>query len=164
MLSGAMKIFLLAFLAMAACGQSVASLDDSAFEIDDGDKADSARPAMQLSDAKLIGDYKLSGKGTDADVAVKRVGQKLKVTVSDVYALELTQKGSVLVFSEDFNEDCDYPGCSNMVRMYGIVYYKKVSGRWKPTVRLNTVLDYAHPEFDEDLSGEVNERAYYVKK
>lgn len=131
------------------------------------------RPAMKISDPKILGAYKLNspefgcqdeGRGICEKASISKKGAKLFVEFADgSYSIPLTQKNDVLTFSGDFQEECDNPGCGNVEKIFGIVYFKKLAGAWVGTIKVNTVVDFPYPESEEDPEGPTTSTAYLTK-
>lgn len=131
------------------------------------------KPAMKISDPEVRGAYKLSspqsgcedeGRGICESASITKKGAKLYVEFADgSYSIPLAQKGDVLAFSGDFQEDCDNPGCGNVEKIFGVVYFKKFAGAWVRTIKVNTVVDFRHPESEGDPEGLVTSTAYLTK-
>lgn len=49
--------------------------------------------------------------------------------------------------------DCDDPGCGNLISISGVVYPKKINGKWTPALKMNVVNDFPFPEEPGDPSG-----------
>lgn len=131
------------------------------------------KPAMKISDPKVQGVYKLNspqygcqdeGRGICERASITKKGAKLFVEFADgSYSIPLTQKKNVLAFSGDFQEECDSPGCGNVEKIFGIVYFKKFAGAWVRTIKVNTVVDFPYPEIEEDPEGPTTSTAYLTK-
>lgn len=131
------------------------------------------RPIMKATDPEVLGRYQLhnpqdgcedGGRGICDAAKIVGKGRKLSIEFSNGnYSIPLTQKKNVLTFSQDYQEDCDNPGCSNLEKIFGTVYFKKFGRIWVRMIKVNTIVDFPYPESEDDREGQISSTAYLTK-
>lgn len=86
----------------------------------------------------------------------------------DGYMADLHESNGVLLFSTgdryddtgpDF-DDCDDPGCGNVLKISGVIYPKKIDGQWVPTIKSYYTIDFPFPDEEEAPEGILKHRSY----
>lgn len=78
------------------------------------------------------------------------------------YVARVWQRNGVLLFSTGDrygydgpdNDDCQDPGCLNLLKITGVIYPRKVDGQWVPTIKAHVTIDFPHPDEREAPRGE----------
>ncbi len=139
--------------------------------VSDAGESEAAVSESDLTSSDLLGEYEPYSKDDDdhfSSVKVKRVGSKLQLEVDrygDVITLEpfRSSSGAYMFSSDLLNDDCDDPGCSYLESFSGVIYFKTVAGKKVPTVKFNTLQMYAHPEYEGDTDGYIEQTLRWKK-
>jgi hypothetical protein len=59
-------------------------------------------------------------------------------------------------------DDCQDPGCGDVMKVSGVLYPKKVGDAWKPTLKVTIDLEFWHPDEDDAPHGEVRHVSYFT--
>ena len=135
------------------------------------------KPRYSLSSSELIGEYEaiadvgcIDGLDVCYESSILKKDGKLVIYfgASDYYEysdkifrLRKTKNGVLVFTGGGFNDDCDNPGCANVLSISGVVYPKKIDGIWVPQVKANIELECGAPE-DGGCDGE-EEYKYTVR-
>lgn len=80
-------------------------------------------------------------------------------------SLKATKSGRlVFKWENPKDDDCDDPGCWNLLGINGVIYPKKKGDSYVPGLRLFVSKQYLYPESEEDPSGNVVEVENYIKR
>lgn len=139
-------------------------------------ESSSKRPEFQINDDNLLGtysgdvsDYCPGGFDSCTDAELKRkVDGSLELVLGggpywDGKHADVWKQGKVLLFSTKDRyapgardwDDCDDPGCGNVVQITGVIYPKKVDGGWAPTIKAYHTVEFDHPVEVDDPDGEL---------
>jgi hypothetical protein len=130
-------------------------------------KADSARPQYKLTTRSIrgfydnLGDTCSGGLDVCSSAALQLDGRRLILTFGDGEVdVRVFAKNGVLVFStgsslEDNRDSCDDPGCSNLLKISGVIFPVRQGSRFVPRLKAKYEAQFAHPESDEDPSGDI---------
>jgi hypothetical protein len=91
-------------------------------------------------------------------ILVKRTesGLDLEFGYWDSYHVTTWAKNGVVLFANDaINDECDDPGCGNMLRITGVIYPVRQGNEWVPQIKATFVADFPYPEEEDAPSGEV---------
>ncbi len=131
-----------------------------------------AQTALTVNEPSLYGNFEMM-KGEDGCkgghslceyAKIEKVGNKAVLILDGDEKIELKQAKNVMVFSKDIEQDCDDPGCSNILSVSGVVYKKKIGKTWKTTVKATFTIDFPYPESDEDYQGEQKSTVHLIRK
>lgn len=135
-----------------------------------------AAPKYDLSSKEILGAYEeVNGSCTDINdrpcigVRIKKGDGVITVTLENYRDIEVNlreTKKRALVFKWENpeNDDCDDPGCYNILGISGVVYAKKKGRTYTPAVKLYVKKDYPFPDEDDAPEGEVTEVENFVKR
>jgi hypothetical protein len=132
------------------------------------------RPALLINNPQILGQYSPAtgvycqdeGRGICQSAKIEKKGADTFVVFANdpKYSMTLSQKKDVLFFTQNFEMDCDNPGCGNLGSIYGIVYYKKINGQWALTIKVTTVVDFPFPDEEDAPEGLVTSSAHLFKQ
>ena len=63
------------------------------------------------------------------------------------YFVRMWEKNGVIIFAgSNYGDDCDNPGCGNMVGVSGVIYPKYIRGAWRIAIKTRHYLNYPAPD------------------
>ena len=140
-----------------------ALLDDP--EVSSQDQDLTGKPSYSVRSVAIRGEYTSEqgcAGGFDAcyRVSVTRANDKLKIHFGDDAwgwdAADVWTRNGVILFSTgELDEECDDPGCGNMMKITGVIYPVKSGNAWVPQVKATYVADFPYPEYEGDNEGEI---------
>ena len=134
------------------------------------------KPAYDFTASEVYGTYEqqttesCTERGRPCVAAVIKTikGQPvidLKDFGRDPIPLSETKRGNlVFKWENPEDDDCDDPGCSNLLGLSGVVYPKKVGSKFVPAVRVFAKWDYPFPDEEDAPEGNVVHVETYVKR
>lgn len=134
--------------------------------------AQATPPEYSLESPEILGGYRLPrarclSTGPSCDFAtIKKVRGRVVVELPE-YEQTITLResaGGRLTFSWENpeNDDCDDPGCGNLLKVSGVVYPRKVGRSYVSTLKLYVTMDYPFPDEEDAPSGETVETESYI--
>jgi hypothetical protein len=151
--------------------------DDGAPEIGETSDAVTGRPNYSRRNTSLLGmwsgsDHCPGGFDLCTDARIDREPDgSWSITLgpapfgSDL-KIPLRSTNGVFVFSTGDAEgvpghdDCQDPGCGDVLKVSGVLYAKKVGTEWVPTLKVSLVLQFSHPDEEDAPEGEVRHTGY----
>lgn len=140
-------------------------------------QAKSKAPQYSLSSKEIYGEYEqlttdfcteVPGNGPCLGARVKAVGKNAVIELVDYDAtlsLYETKNGRVVfnwINKED--DDCDDPGCWNLLGLSGVIYAKKKGNQYVPALKVFVKKDFPYPGEEDDREGEVIETENFIKR
>jgi hypothetical protein len=92
---------------------------------------------------------------------VRRKGTKLEVAFGDprwgLVVTEARASRGVLVFTSGVmpSDECDAPGCGNLLKVSGVIYPVAENGKWVPQIKATYTIECPYPDDPEAPRGEV---------
>lgn len=164
-------LFALPLLFVAACSSSEPApgaedpLGDPEVMVDELN----GRPSYTVRSVAIRGEYRSAPDdhcpgGFDAcnEIKVHYVDGKLKLEFGDwdqdfdlwsQGGTAFSQRGVVLFDTGEMHNECDDPGCGNLVRIHGVIYPVKVGNEWVPRIKTTVEADFPYPEYEGDNEG-----------
>ena len=144
----------------------------------DGSSSESNNPKYSLESYEVLGPYnsKDSTQCLDGHSACETVdifmlnGTQMMINFGErgwdfERNLELKEtKNGVLVFSSTFDDDCDASGCSNIIKISGVVYPVKKGDKWLSQVKAHIELACGHSDEEGCEYGEIEKRTIYFTR
>jgi hypothetical protein len=75
----------------------------------------------------------------------------------DGYRLKAWSKNGVILFVNDgpIHDDCQDPGCGDMMKITGVIYPVRQGNEWVPQIKATFTTEFDHPDEVDAPSGEV---------
>ncbi len=81
---------------------------------------------------------------------------------------KLVPADGVFVFSSGDDgvpgyDDCQDPGCGDVMKVSGVLYPKRVGDTWRPTIKVTYDMEFWHPDEEDAPHGEVRHVSYFTR-